>query len=97
MDKFSEELSINAATNDMTWSSSWPENVGTYYINVGKFLLIRKECYMIMFNNKKGVFCKTFGYKMGPFKLEPAYSSDESIINALAIFKSLFMKIKWDF
>ena len=34
---------------------------------------------------------------MGPFKLEPAYSSDESIINALAIFKSLFMKIKWDF
>ena len=51
---------------------------------------------MIMFNNKKGVFCKTFGYKMGPFKLEPAYS-DESIINALAIFKSLFMKIKWDF
>ena len=33
---------------------------------------------------------------MGPFKFEPAYS-DESIINALAIFKRLFMKIKWDF
>ena len=50
-----------------------------------------------MFNNKKGeFFCNTFGYKMGPFKLESAYS-DESIINALAIFKSLFMKIKWDF
>ena len=37
-----------------------------------------------------------FGYKMRPFKLELAYS-DESIINALAIFKRLFMKIKWDF
>ena len=55
-----------------------------------------------MFDNKMGEFffvkrlSKPLAYKMRPFKIKPAYS-DESIINALAIFKSLFMKIKWDF